>query len=69
MLTNRRFALNDPKIIKLMEMVHFSFRMMDMSGGILNNMPFLRFFAPNQTGYTDLQNILNEFYTFLAVRT
>lgn len=65
MLTGRRFELYDQKIIKLMEMVHFSFRMVDMSGGILNNMPFLRYFAPNKTGYTDMKHIIDEIYAFL----
>lgn len=67
MLTGRRFELNDRKIIRLMEMVHFSFRMVDMSGGILNNMPFLRFLAPNKTGYTDMKHIIDEIYAFLMV--
>ncbi|XP_027842396.2 methyl farnesoate epoxidase-like [Aphis gossypii] len=65
MLAGRRFALNDSKLARLMELVHVSFRMLDMSGGILNQMPFLRFLAPNSSGYKDIKQILVEFYTFL----
>lgn len=67
MLAGHRFTLNDSKLAKLMELVHVSFRMLDMSGGILNQMPFVRFLAPKCSGYRDLQHILNEFYTFLKV--
>lgn len=67
MLAGRRFALNDSKLARLMELVHVSFRMLDMSGGILNQMPFLRFLAPNSSGYKDIKQILVEFYTFLKV--
>ncbi|XP_025207305.1 methyl farnesoate epoxidase-like [Melanaphis sacchari] len=65
MLAGRRFALNDYKLARLMELVHISFRMLDMSGGTLNQMPFLRFFAPESSGYKHIKQILIEFYTFL----
>lgn len=67
MVAGHRFMLNDPKLKKLMDLVHFSFRMIDMSGGILNQMPFIRFLAPKYSGYNDFQHIINEFYTFLKV--
>jgi methyl farnesoate epoxidase/farnesoate epoxidase len=50
-----------------MKLVHASFRMLDMSGGILNQMPFVRFLAPKCSGYKDIKLILHEFYTFLKV--
>lgn len=67
MVAGHRFSLNDAKLAKLMELVHVSFRMLDMSGGILNQMPFIRFLAPKCSGYRDFQQILNSFYTFLKV--
>lgn len=67
MLAGQRFALNDSRLARLMELVHVSFRMLDMSGGILNQMPFIRFLAPNSSGYEHIKQILNEFYTFLKV--
>nr|QRY28570.1 cytochrome P450 CYP15A1 [Sitobion avenae] len=65
MLAGHRFALNDCRLARLMELVHVSFRMLDMSGGILNQMPFIRFLAPKCSGYKYLKQIINEFYTFL----
>jgi len=67
MLAGQRFELNDSRLTRLMELVHVSFRMLDMSGGILNQMPFIRFLAPNSSGYEHIKQILNEFYTFLKV--
>lgn len=67
MVAGHRFMLDDPRLTKLMDLVHFSFRTIDMSGGILNQMPFIRFFAPKYSGYNDFQYILHEFYTFLKV--
>lgn len=67
MLAGHRFELNDSKLLKLMDLVHILFRMIDMSGGILNQLPFIRFLAPKQSGYIDIKHILNEFYTFLKV--
>lgn len=69
MLAGHRFALNDAKLAKLMDLVHVSFRMLDMSGGILNQMPFIRFLAPKCSGYKDIKHILTEFYTFLKVNS
>ncbi|XP_050521557.1 methyl farnesoate epoxidase-like isoform X3 [Daktulosphaira vitifoliae] len=65
MLAGQRFGLYDSKLAKLMELTHVSFRMLDMSGGILNQMPFIRFLAPKCSGYRDIKHILHEFYTFL----
>ncbi|KAL5237917.1 hypothetical protein ACI65C_005327 [Semiaphis heraclei] len=65
MLAGHRFALNDSRLSRLMELVHVSFRMLDMSGGILNQMPFIRFLAPKCSGYEHIKQILLEFYIFL----
>lgn len=39
-----------------------------MSGGVLNQMPFLRFVAPNATGYNKIRFVLNRFENFLRER-
>ena len=39
--------------------------MLDMSGGVLNQMPFLRFIAPNATGYNKIRFVLKRFENFL----
>lgn len=37
-----------------------------MSGGVLNQMPFLRFIAPNATGYNKIRFVLKRFEYFLS---
>nr|CAD7612452.1 unnamed protein product [Timema genevievae] len=65
LLAGHRFALNDKRLAELIDIVHASFRMLDMSGGLLNQMPFLRFLAPDKSGYTRIINILERMFNFL----
>ena len=67
MLAGYRFALNDKRLMELLDIVHASFRMIDASGGLLNQMPFLRFIAPNLSGYNEILAILNRMWNFLRV--
>lgn len=62
-----RFALNDTRLEKLKKLVHVGSRMTDSLGGILSQMPFVRYIAPKRSGYLDIKHILNEFYMFLKV--
>ena len=48
-----------------MDLVHEAFRLLDMSGGILNQMPFLRFVAPDATGYNRVLYVINKLEEFL----
>lgn len=50
-VTFNRFALEDERLTMLLKMIHDSFRVIDMSGGILNQFPFVRYIAPNLSGY------------------
>ncbi|KAL0267964.1 UNVERIFIED_CONTAM: hypothetical protein PYX00_010079 [Menopon gallinae] len=65
LMTGRRFDLEDEKLCELTGLVHESFRLLDMSGGVLNQMPFLRFVAPNATGYNRIRFVLDRFENFL----
>lgn len=67
MLAGERFSLDDKRLAELLDIVHASFRMLDMSGGLLNQMPFLRFVAPQKSGYSILVNNLNKLWSFLKV--
>jgi methyl farnesoate epoxidase/farnesoate epoxidase len=67
MLAGHRFALDDKRLMELLDIVHTSFRMIDMSGGLLNQMPFLRFIAPDCSGYNQLLTILHRMWNFLRV--
>lgn len=67
MIAGYRFPLNDERLLKLLDLVHAGFHLVDMSGGLLNQMPFLRFFAPSLSGYNSLQGIVDEMIEFLKV--
>jgi len=67
LLAGYRFALDDKRLMELLDIVDSSFRMIDASGGLLNQMPFLRFIAPNFSGYNHLLAILNRMWSFLQV--
>ena len=67
LLAGYRFALDDKRLMELLDIVHASFRMIDASGGLLNQMPFLRFIAPHFSGYNQLLEILNRMWSFLRV--
>lgn len=68
MLAGNRFSLNDKRLLKLLDLVHAGFRLVDMTGGKLNQMPFLRFVAPTWSGYKSLKAIIDEILEFLKVR-
>ncbi|XP_049962656.1 methyl farnesoate epoxidase-like [Schistocerca serialis cubense] len=65
MLAGKRFALNDHRLSELLNIVHSSFRATDMSGGLLNQMPYLRFIAPRASGYVTLVNNLQRMWNFM----
>lgn len=65
MLRGKRFELDDQKAIKLMETIHKSFQIVDMSGGILSQLPWIRFFAPDKTGYRPLVETMKPLWEFL----
>ena len=67
MLAGDRFSLNDSRLARVVEIVHESLRMLDISGGILNQLPFIRFFAPKFSGNKYLKQIINELYILLKV--
>ena len=68
LLAGHRFSLDDQRLVDLLDIVHKCFRMIDPSGGILNQMPFLRFIAPQKSGYTNVMTHLNRMWNFLKVR-
>lgn len=65
MLRGKRFELDDQQAIKLMETIHKSFQIVDMSGGILSQLPWIRFFAPDKTGYRPLVETMKPLWEFL----
>uniref|UniRef100_A0A1Y1ND80 Uncharacterized protein n=1 Tax=Photinus pyralis TaxID=7054 RepID=A0A1Y1ND80_PHOPY len=67
MMAGERFTLDDVRLIKLLQIVHDAFRLFDMSGGLLNQLPVLRFLAPGCCGYTKTVEILKRMWLFLEV--
>lgn len=67
MMAGTRFALDDARLIKLLKIIHDAFRLSDMSGGMLNQLPFLRYIAPKATGYAELMDIMKRMWQFLEV--
>lgn len=46
-------------------MIHECFRIIDMTGGVLNLFPWLRYIIPNSSGYKPLVNAHVPIWTFL----
>ena len=62
--TGKRIARSDPRLIKFLNLLQKRSKAFDMSGGILSQMPWLRYFAPEKTGFSLIKNLNTEFHTF-----
>lgn len=67
MMAGQRFEIDDERLVKLLKIIHDAFRVVDMSGGLLNQMPFLRFISPRASGYNKLREVLTRMWEFLGV--
>lgn len=63
-----RFQLEDKRLQKLVFMIHECFRVIDMTGGILNLLPCVRHFAPDLSGFRTLVNAHKPLWSFLKVK-
>ncbi|XP_054289481.1 methyl farnesoate epoxidase-like [Macrosteles quadrilineatus] len=66
MLAGKRFCFNDKRLSQLLNYIHQSFSLQDMSGGLLNQMPFIRYIAPERSTYNKNLEILSNTYSFLT---
>lgn len=62
-----RYDLNDDHLKNVCDWIRRSFSVVDMSGGVINYLPFLRHICPGLTGYKDLFKIYRSLYTFVKV--
>lgn len=62
--TGKRIARNDARLMKFLGLLQKRSKAFDMSGGILSQMPWLRFLAPEKTGYSLIKNLNTEFHAF-----
>lgn len=67
--TINRFEFDDERLQKLLHMIHECFRVIDMSGGLLNLIPWIRHLAPNLSGYRPLVNAHTPLWKFIEVKS
>lgn len=65
LLSGYRFHLEDKRLHTLLKLVHESFRILDMSGGLLNEFPFIRYIAPEKCGYKRLVETVQPIWDLL----
>lgn len=57
--------MDDARLPQILKMIHQSFRVIDMSGGVINQFPFIRLVAPDLSGYRPLVNTLKPLWRFI----
>lgn len=62
--TGKKIERNNPRLLRFLDLLQKRSKAFDMSGGILSQMPWLRFVAPERTGYSLIQNLNAEFHAF-----
>ncbi|XP_053688047.1 methyl farnesoate epoxidase-like [Sabethes cyaneus] len=65
LIAGKRFHLNDKRLEWITETIHKSFRVIDMSGGVLNQFPSVRHVCPVRSGFSPLVNLLRPLWEFL----
>ncbi|XP_055531617.1 methyl farnesoate epoxidase-like [Wyeomyia smithii] len=65
LIAGKRFHLSDKRLEWITETIHKSFRVIDMSGGVLNQFPSFRHVFPVLSGFTPLVNLLKPLWEFL----
>ncbi|XP_065360010.1 probable cytochrome P450 305a1 [Calliphora vicina] len=64
MTAGKRFKRDDKRLVKLLDLMNRRSKVFDMSGGVLTQFPFLRFVAPDKTGYNLIRQLNNELFQF-----
>ncbi|XP_026731057.1 farnesoate epoxidase-like [Trichoplusia ni] len=65
LVAGKRYDLEDEKLTTLCNLIMRLFKASDMSGGILNFMPLIRYVAPNLSGYNEIHSMHKAIYDFL----
>lgn len=61
-----RFEYDDERLLRLCHLIHECFQVIDMTGGILNLIPSIRYIAPSRSGYKPLINAHKPLWEFLS---
>lgn len=64
-ISGKRFDLDDERLPELHKMIHDGFKVIDMSGGVLNLCPAVRHIFPERSGYRPLLRVLDPLWAFL----
>lgn len=62
--TGSKIKRNDQRLVTFFELLQKRSKAFDMSGGTLSQMPWLRFIAPESTGYNLIKDLNGKFYEF-----
>lgn len=60
----QKIARNDPRLARLLSLMQLRSKAFDMSGGVLNQMAWLRHIAPEWTGYNLIRRFNEEIHAF-----
>jgi hypothetical protein len=62
--TGSKIKRGDERLLKFFKIMEIRSKAFDMSGGILGQMPWIRFIAPNWSGYNLIKDLNSKFYEF-----
>lgn len=62
--TGKRLVRNDETILRLIDLLFQRSKIFDMAGGLLSQLPILRFIAPDYSGYNLINKLNQEFHDF-----
>ncbi|XP_039286678.1 methyl farnesoate epoxidase isoform X1 [Nilaparvata lugens] len=65
MIAGKRFSHTDEKLTLLLEQIHTSFCLQDMSGGVLNQVPIYRFFGAGKQIFNKHKHVVSLLNSFL----
>lgn len=60
----QRIDRQDPRLLRFLDLLQKRSKAFDLAGGVLSQMPWLRFIAPEKTGYSLICNLNAEFHDF-----
>ncbi|XP_059477629.1 methyl farnesoate epoxidase [Neocloeon triangulifer] len=64
LVSGKRFDLNDRHLTDLQKLVSSFFKSADFSGGIVNQIPWIRFVAPHWSGYSGMKALVKPLQKF-----
>ncbi|XP_043286450.1 methyl farnesoate epoxidase-like [Venturia canescens] len=66
MLAGHRFSYDDANLQEILRVVHDAFRITDTLGGLVSQIPVLRYIIPELCGYNNLISVLEKLWAFIG---